>query len=87
MRAMRMLNMGKIRNIFNKNKIKFQIAELGKVDEGGGGTVAQYLANLGIETLDCGPGLLGMHSTYEISSKFDLYQTFKAYYTFMKELK
>lgn len=77
---------GKVRHVFNKNKVKYQIAELGKVDEGGGGTIAKYLAQIGIETLDCGPGLIGMHSTYEISSKFDVYQTFKAYSTFLEKL-
>lgn len=78
---------GKIRKIMNKEKIPFQFAELGKVDEGGGGTVAMYLANLGMEIIDCGPGILGMHSPYEISSKIDLYYTVKTYEAFLSKMK
>lgn len=76
---------GKIRKLFNDNNICWQIGELGKVDEGGGGTVAQYLAALGINTIDVGPALLAMHSPFEISSKVDLYETYRAYKTFFKE--
>jgi aspartyl aminopeptidase len=72
----------KIRDLFNKNKVVWQVAELGKVDEGGGGTIAKYIAKHNIETLDCGPALISMHSPFEISSKADLYETFKAYKAF-----
>jgi len=77
--------MGKIRRLFNKNKVPWQSAELGKVDEGGGGTVARYLAENNIEIVDCGPALLSMHSPYEISSKIDIYNTYRAYRSFFSE--
>jgi M18 family aminopeptidase len=75
-----------IRQIFDKNKIKYQSGGFGKVDEGGGGTVAKYLAHYGIKTVDAGPALLSMHSLFEISSKADLYETYRAYKVFF-ELK
>lgn len=75
----------KLRTIFNKNKVVWQTGELGKVDEGGGGTIAMILAKHGLEVIDIGPPILGMHSPYEISSKFDLYQTYKAYKVFFDE--
>ncbi len=73
----------KIRDVFNKDKVLWQVAELGKVDEGGGGTIAKYISKHNIETLDCGPALISMHSPFEISSKADLYETYKAYKSFM----
>ena len=60
----------------------YQFAELGKVDFGGGGTIAQYVANLDAEVLDCGTGLLSMHAPFEIASKFDIYMTYLAYKAF-----
>ena len=75
-----------IRQIFDKNKIKYPSGGFGKVDEGGGGTVAKYLAHYGIKTVDAGPALLSMHSLFEISSKADLYETYRAYKVFF-ELK
>ena len=75
-----------LRQIFDKNKIKYQSGGFGKVDEGGGGTVAKYLAHYGIKTVDAGPALLSMHSLFEISSKADLYETYRAYKVFF-ELK
>ena len=60
----------------------WQTGELGKVDEGGGGTVAKFLANYGLEIIDCGTALLGMHSPLEISSKADIFMTYKAYKVF-----
>ncbi|HOI18783.1 MAG TPA: aminopeptidase [Candidatus Woesearchaeota archaeon] len=77
----------KLRIIFNKNKVLWQTGELGKVDEGGGGTIAMILAKHGIDIIDMGPPLLGMHSPCEISSKFDLYQTYKGYKVFYDENK
>lgn len=73
-----------IREIFNKNKIIWQTGALGKVDEGGGGTVAKFLAHFGINTIDAGPGLLSMHAPFEIASKLDLFEVFKAYKAFYK---
>ena len=58
------------------------MGELGKVDQGGGGTIAQYVANLDIEVLDCGTPLLSMHAPCEIASKLDIYMTYKAYKAF-----
>jgi len=73
---------GKIRRLFNEAGVAWQIGEMGKVDQGGGGTIAQYLANLGIETIDCGPALLGLHSPFEVASKADLFMSYKAYKAF-----
>jgi aspartyl aminopeptidase len=75
-----------IRNAFNKNGVLWQTAELGKVDQGGGGTIAYYLAQYGMEVVDCGPALLSMHAPFEISSKADIYHTFKAYKAFYNHL-
>lgn len=75
---------GKIRSLFLRENIPFQFAQLGKVDQGGGGTVAKDLAKLGMEVLDCGPALLGMHSPYEISSILDLYHSKEAYRAFLE---
>ena len=74
-----------IRRIWNKRNVPWQPAELGKVDEGGGGTVAKYLARSGIDTIDAGPALLGMHSPFEIVSKADLYSAYLAYKVFFEE--
>ncbi len=73
---------GKIRHIFNKNHIVWQTGELGKIDQGGGGTVAKFLAKYGMNVLDCGPALLSMHSPFEISNKADIYMTYLAYKAF-----
>ena len=74
-----------IRNILEKNKIEYQIAELGKVDIGGGGTIAYILANKGVDVIDCGVPVLSMHAPYEVTSKFDIYSAYKAYQSFWKE--
>ena len=60
-----------VRNIFENNDIQYQLSELGKVDVGGGGTIAYILANKGIEVIDCGVPVLSMHSPYEVTSKLD----------------
>ncbi len=75
---------GWVRRLFNTNRIVWQSAVLGKVDEGGGGTVAKYLANMGMEIIDCGPPILGMHSPLEVSSKDDLWMCQKAFQVFFK---
>ena len=74
--------MGKIRKLFNDNGVLWHVGELGKVDAGGGGTIAQYVANLGVETVDCGVPVLSMHAPYEVVSKLDVYMTYKAFHTF-----
>ena len=73
-----------VRNVLEKNDIKYQVAELGKVDVGGGGTIAYILANKGVDVIDCGIPLLSMHSPYEVSSKFDLYSAYQGYIAFWK---
>ncbi|WP_040236270.1 aminopeptidase [Borrelia crocidurae] len=73
-----------IRNLLDKNNIAWQIATLGKVEEGGGGTVAKFLAHYGIRTIDMGPGVISMHSPFEITSKFDIYTSYMAYQAFFK---
>jgi len=73
-----------IRRTFNENDVYWQTAELGKVDEGGGGTVAKFLAELNIDVIDAGTPVLGMHAPFELISKGDLYHTFKAYQAFLE---
>lgn len=75
---------GVIRKLFNENGIIWHTAELGKVDQGGGGTIAQYVANLGVEVLDCGVPILSMHSPVEVTSKIDVYMFHKATKVFLK---
>lgn len=69
--------MGKIRSLLNKDRVIWQIGELGKVDQGGGGTVAQYIAKLNIDVVDLGVPVLSMHAPYEVISKLDLYSTYE----------
>ncbi len=76
--------MGKIRRVLDKANVSWQIGELGKVDEGGGGTVAMYIANLGVDVVDLGVPVLSMHAPFEIVSKFDVYSTYRACYEFYK---
>ncbi len=72
----------KVRNIFEKNNVPYKISELGKVDVGGGGTIAYILANKGIDVIDCGVPVLSMHAPYEVTSKFDVYTAYMAYKCF-----
>lgn len=74
----------KIIDIYNKEGVCWQIGALGKVDEGGGGTIAKFMAEHGAEVIDCGPGVLGMHSLYELTSKADIYSSYKAYKAFFE---
>lgn len=73
---------GYLRDMFNKHDITWQMAELGKVDQGGGGTIAYILAEYGMEVIDCGVALLSMHAPWEIASKADIYETYRAYKIF-----
>lgn len=75
---------GYIRSIFDKAGIVWQCGELGKVDLGGGGTVAKFLANYNIETVDLGVPVLSMHAPYELIAKVDLYSAYKAFRAFVK---
>ena len=74
-----------VRNILEKNNIKYQVAELGKVDIGGGGTIAYILANKGADVIDCGVPVLSMHAPYEVTSKYDIYSAYKTYKAFWEE--
>ena len=74
-----------IRNILEKKEICYQIAELGKVDIGGGGTIAYIIANKGADVIDCGVPVLSMHAPYEVTSKFDIYSAYKTYKAFWNE--
>jgi len=75
---------GSLRKLFNDNKIVWQTGEIGKIDEGGGGTIAKYMAEYGMNIIDCGPPILSMHSPFEILSKADLFMTLRAYQTFLE---
>ena len=74
-----------VRNLLEKNEILYQVAELGKVDIGGGGTIAYILANKGADVIDCGVPVLSMHAPYEVTSKFDIYSAYKTYKAFWQE--
>ena len=74
-----------VRNVFEKNNIRYQISELGKVDVGGGGTIAYILANKGVDVIDCGVPVLSMHAPYEVTSKYDVYCAYRAYKAFWEE--
>ncbi len=77
--------MGKIRRMLDKAGVVWQIGELGKVDAGGGGTVAKYIANLDIDVVDLGVPVLSMHAPYEVISKLDLYMAYRAFYEFFAQ--
>jgi aspartyl aminopeptidase len=72
-----------IRRLFSREGIIWQTGELGKIDEGGGGTVAKYLAEYGMDTIDLGAPLLAMHSPFEISCKLDIYEAYRAFRAFL----
>ncbi|NMS89090.1 aminopeptidase [Clostridioides difficile] len=74
--------MSEVKRIFNEGNVVWQTAELGKVDQGGGGTIAYILANQGAEVIDCGVGVLNMHAPHEIVSKVDIYEMYKGYKAF-----
>lgn len=74
----------KVRNIFESNNIKYQVSELGKVDLGGGGTIAYILADKGMDVIDCGVPVISMHSPYEVTSKYDIYSAYEGYKAFLE---
>lgn len=74
--------MADIASVLDAESIPWQLTEMGKVDKGGGGTIAQYMADIGMDVIDCGVPVLGMHSPYEVTSKTDVYWTYKAYAAF-----
>ena len=76
----------KIRRVMDDAGVAFQTAELGKVDQGGGGTIAYILALYGMEVIDCGVAVLNMHAPWELTSKADIYETKKGYEAFLKNV-
>ncbi|MBU5592804.1 aminopeptidase [Clostridium sp. MSJ-4] len=74
-----------IRSIMEKHGVTWQTAELGKVDQGGGGTIAYILAEYGMEVIDCGVALHNMHAPWEVASKADIYEAMRGYYAFLLE--
>lgn len=75
---------GALRGLYNRHNIPWQVAELGKVDHGGGGTVALFLAAYGMHVIDCGPPVLSMHSPFELASSADIYASYQAYRVFFE---
>lgn len=73
-----------IRKLLEENSIYYQVSELGRVDVGGGGTIAYILANKGVDVIDCGVPVLSMHAPYEVTSKFDIYEAYRTYEAFLK---
>jgi len=78
--------LAKIRKVFNENDVVWHTSELGAVDKGGGGTIAMYIANLGVDVVDCGVPVLSMHAPFEITSKADVYSAYKGYKAFYEKL-
>lgn len=74
-----------ITSILDKNNVVWQTSELGKVDGGGGGTIAMYVANLNMDVIDCGVPVLSMHSPFEVTAKGDIYMAYKTYMAFFKD--
>ena len=77
--------MAELRRIMDDNQVSFQTSELGKVDQGGGGTIAYILANYNMSVIDSGVAVLNMHAPWEIISKVDLYEAKRGYTAFLKE--
>ena len=73
-----------VRGVLENNDIRYQMAELGKVDIGGGGTIAYILANKGADVIDCGVPVLSMHAPYEVTSKFDVFEAYRTYGAFWR---
>ena len=71
---------------FEDDKVSYQTCELGKVDAGGGGTIAYIMANYNMNVIDCGVAVLSMHSPWEVTSKLDIYETYRAYVAFIKNI-
>ncbi len=75
----------KIRKIMDDEKVVWQMAELGKMEKGGGGTISQYMARFGMDVLDMGTGLWNMHAPWELASAFDCWQTYRAYSAYLRK--
>ena len=72
----------KLRNLFDQHQVIWQTGQLGKVDQGGGGTIAKYMANRNIDTIDMGVPVLSMHSPFEVISKLDFFMAYRAFLEF-----
>ena len=79
--------MNQVMSILDKSHVAYQMGTLGKIEKGGGGTIAYILANKGVEVVDCGTALLSMHSPFETASVADIYMTYRAYKSFFKDMK
>ncbi|MBR2280158.1 MAG: aminopeptidase [Ruminococcus sp.] len=77
--------MGEIRSMLEENKIMWQVGELGKVDIGGGGTIAKYVANMNVDVVDLGVPVLSMHAPFELVSKVDVYEAYRAFLSFFNK--
>jgi aspartyl aminopeptidase len=77
---------GELRKVLDKDKVSYQTAELGKVDQGGGGTIAYILANYGMQVIDSGVAVHNMHAPWEVTSKADIYEALRGYESFLKNL-
>ena len=77
--------LAELRKIMDDANVSFQLSELGKVDLGGGGTIAYILANYNVEVIDCGVGVLSMHAPWEVTSKSDIYEAYRGYIAFLKD--
>ena len=75
-----------IRNVMDNNNVYYQFSELGKVDAGGGGTIAYVLANKNVSVIDCGVAVMSMHAPWEVTAKADIYEAYKCYKAFLKNI-
>ena len=78
--------LAEIRRAMNTEDISYQFAELGKVDIGGGGTIAYIMANYGMEVIDSGVAVLSMHAPWEVTSKADVYEAYRGYKSFLRNI-
>lgn len=79
--------LAQVRQVFDANGVGFQTAEMGRIDLGGGGTIAYIMANYGMRVLDSGVAVMSMHAPWELTSKADIYESYKAYKAFLKDMK
>ena len=77
----------RLRKVLDDGGVTYQFTEMGKVDKGGGGTIAKFLAEYGMEVIDAGLAVLSMHAPWEVVSKFDLYESFRCYKLFLENMK
>ena len=75
-----------VRKVMDDNSVNYQFSELGKVDAGGGGTIAYVLANKNVSVIDCGVAVMSMHAPWEVTAKADIYEAYKCYKAFLKDM-